>query len=116
MTKLLLSKNAISDGPNFKIFMERHLQTALLARYLQQDIVDYFFQEAMHQGSNFIAAIAVEGAWAQHGRTGRKKLGGRKEICPTFSDCALVVKKNFPEKLSKIVVDGGGGVITKNSY
>ena len=53
-----------------------------------------------------------------HGRTGRKKLGGRKEICPTFSDCARVVKKNFPEKLSKIVVDGGGGggVITKNSY
>ena len=38
-----------------------------------------------------------------------KKLGGRKEICPTFSDCARVVKKNFPEKLSKIVVDGGGG-------
>ena len=43
----------------------------------------------------------------KHGRTGRKKLGGRKEICPTFSDCARVVKKNFPEKLSKIVVDGG---------
>jgi hypothetical protein len=42
------------------------------------------------------------------GRTGRKKLGGRKEICPTFSDCARVVKKYFPEKLSKIVVDGGG--------
>ena len=39
----------------------------------------------------------------------RKILGGRKEICPTFSDCARVVKKNFPEKLSKIVVDGGGG-------
>jgi hypothetical protein len=36
-----------------------------------------------------------------------KKLGGLKEICPTFSDCARVVKKNFPEKLSKIVVDGG---------
>jgi hypothetical protein len=43
-----------------------------------------------------------------HGRTGRKKLAGRKEICPTFSDCARVVKKNFPEKLSKIVVDEGG--------
>jgi hypothetical protein len=43
-----------------------------------------------------------------HGRTGRKKLGGRKEICPTFSDCARVVKKKFPQKLSKIVVDGGG--------
>ena len=36
-----------------------------------------------------------------------KKLGGRKEICPTFSDCARVVKKKFPEKLSKIVVEGG---------
>ena len=43
----------------------------------------------------------------RHGRTGRKKLGGRKEICPTFSDCARVVQKNFPGKLSKIVVDGG---------
>ena len=44
----------------------------------------------------------------KHGRTRRKNLGGgRKEICPTFSDCALVVKNNFPEKLSKIVVDGG---------
>ena len=54
---------------------------------------------------------------ARHGRTGRKKLGGRKEICPTFSDCSRVVKKNFPEKLSKIVVDGRGeGIITKNSY
>jgi hypothetical protein len=50
-----------------------------------------------------------------HGRTGRKKLGGRKEICPTFSDCARVVKKNFPEKLSKIVVDGGAGVV-KSDY
>ena len=38
-----------------------------------------------------------------------KNLGGRKEICPTFSDCAHVVKKNFPEKLYKIVVDGDGG-------
>ena len=42
-----------------------------------------------------------------HGCTGRKKLGGRKEISPNFSDCARVVKKYFPEKLSKIVVDGG---------
>jgi hypothetical protein len=49
---------------------------------------------------------------------GKEKIrgGGRKEICPTLSDCARVVKKNFPEKLSKIVVDGGGGVITKISY
>jgi hypothetical protein len=29
-----------------------------------------------------------------HGRMGRKKLGGRKEICPTFSDCARVVDVN----------------------
>ena len=34
--------------------------------------------------------------------------GVGEEICPTFSDCLQVVKKNFPEKLSKIVVDGGG--------
>ena len=36
----------------------------------------------------------------EHGRTGRKKLGGRKEICPSFADCARVVKNT--------VVDGGG--------
>ena len=55
--------------------------------------------------------------YSVHGRTGRKKLGGRKEICPTFSDCARVVKNIFPEKLSKIVIDGGGeGVSTNNSY
>ena len=30
-----------------------------------------------------------------HGRTGRKKLGGQKEICPTFSDCARPVPKIF---------------------
>jgi hypothetical protein len=30
-----------------------------------------------------------------HGRTGRKKLGGQKEICPTFSDCARLLPKNF---------------------
>ena len=45
-----------------------------------------------------------------HGRTGRKKLGGRKEICPTFSDCARVVikifRRNFPKLLS---TEGGGG-------
>jgi hypothetical protein len=36
---------------------------------------------------------------------GKEKIrGGRKEICPTFSDCARVVKKNFLES-------GGGGVI-----
>jgi hypothetical protein len=40
---------------------------------------------------------------------GKEKIRGRKEICPTFSDCPRVVKKIFPEKLSKIVVDGGRG-------
>jgi hypothetical protein len=36
-----------------------------------------------------------------HGRTGRKKLGGRKEICPTFSDCARpVAKKLFVEQIN----------------
>jgi hypothetical protein len=30
-----------------------------------------------------------------HGRTGRKKLGGRKEICPTFSYYARPVPKIF---------------------
>ena len=52
--------------------------------------------------------VVVVAVTQDHGRTGRKRTG-RKEICPTFSDCARVVKKNFPEKLSKIVVDGGGG-------
>jgi hypothetical protein len=39
-----------------------------------------------------------------------KKLGVRKEICPTgyFGLCPRC-QKNFPEKLSKIVVVGGGG-------
>jgi hypothetical protein len=32
----------------------------------------------------------------EHGRTGRKKLGGQKEICPTFSDCARLLPKNRP--------------------
>jgi hypothetical protein len=36
-----------------------------------------------------------------HGRTGRKKLGGRKEICPTFLDYAQPVPKNFfPEQIN----------------
>ena len=53
-----------------------------------------------------------------HGRTGRKKLGGRKEIYLTFSDCALVVKKFFRRNFQKLLSmgGGGGGVITKNSY
>jgi hypothetical protein len=36
-----------------------------------------------------------------HGRKGRKKLGGRKKICPTFSDCARPVpKKLFVEEIN----------------
>jgi hypothetical protein len=36
-----------------------------------------------------------------HGRKGRKKLGGRKEIWPTFSDCARPVpKKLFVEEIN----------------
>ena len=37
---------------------------------------------------------------SKHGRMGRKKLGGRKKICPTFSDCARVFRRNFPKLLS----------------
>ena len=55
-----------------------------------------------------------------HGRTGRKKLGGWKEICPTFLDCARVVKKKFSgETFQNCCSQGrarGVGVITKNSY
>jgi hypothetical protein len=40
-----------------------------------------------------------------HGRTGRKKLGGRKQICPTFPDFArLLQKKIFPPVAKKISV------------
>jgi hypothetical protein len=31
----------------------------------------------------------------EHGRTGRKKLGGRKQICPNFPDFARQVPKIF---------------------
>ena len=44
-----------------------------------------------------------------HGRTGRKKLGGQKEICPTFSECALVVKKFTAETFQNCCRRGGGG-------
>ena len=42
-------------------------------------------------------------------RTGRKKLGGQKEICPTFSDCARVVKKISRKNFPKLLSTGGGG-------
>jgi hypothetical protein len=44
-----------------------------------------------------------------HGRTGSKKLGERKEDLPDFFGLCPSCQKNFPEKLSKIVVGGGGG-------
>ena len=56
---------------------------------------------------------------SNHGRTGRKRLGGAERNLPDFFGLCPRCQKNFPEKLSKIVVDGvggGGGVITKNSY
>ena len=34
----------------------------------------------------------------EHGRTGRKKVGGRKEKCPTFRDSARLVPKKFFQK------------------
>jgi hypothetical protein len=43
-----------------------------------------------------------------HGRTGRKKLGGRKEICSTSSDCARVVKKIFRRNFPKLLSTGEG--------
>ena len=44
-----------------------------------------------------------------HGRTGRKKLGGTERNLPDFFGLCARCQKNFPEKLSEIVVDGGGG-------
>ena len=39
---------------------------------------------------------AVKGSGSgSHGRTGRKKLGGRKQICPTFPDFARLLQKIF---------------------
>jgi hypothetical protein len=50
-------------------------------------------------------------------RTGRKKLKrGAERNLPDFFGLFPRCQKNFLEKLSKIVVDGGGGVIAKNSY
>ena len=46
--------------------------------------------------------------WDNHGRTGRKKIGGRKEICPTFSDWARVVKKIFRRNFPKLLSTVGG--------
>ena len=50
------------------------------------------------------------GGWS-HGRTGRKKLGGRKEKCPTFRDSARLVPKKFFRR--NYFGDGGGGGVAK---
>jgi hypothetical protein len=48
---------------------------------------------------------------------GMDKIRGAERNLPDFFGLFPSCQKNFPEKLSKIVVDGGeGGVITKNSY
>ena len=39
---------------------------------------------------------------------GKEKIRERKEICPTFSDCARVVKKNFRRNFPKLLSTGGG--------
>jgi hypothetical protein len=53
-----------------------------------------------------------------HGRTGRKKLGRRKEICPTFRIVPELSKQIFRRIFPKLLSTGGGwrGVIKKNSY
>jgi hypothetical protein len=43
------------------------------------------------------------GPWAY----GKEKIREAERNLPDFSDCSRVVKTNFPENLSKIVVDGG---------
>jgi hypothetical protein len=40
---------------------------------------------------------------------GKEKIRGRKEICPTFSDCARVVKIIFRRNYPKLLSTGGGG-------
>jgi hypothetical protein len=47
----------------------------------------------------------------------KEKIRGAERNLPDFFWLCPRCQKNFPEKLSKIVVDGGGGeLITKNSY
>jgi hypothetical protein len=51
-----------------------------------------------------------------HIRTyGKEKIRGRKEICPTFSDCAELSKK-FSAETFQNCCRRGGGIITKNFY
>ena len=49
------------------------------------------------RGNFFLGQIFVSGTLCchLHGRMGRKKLGGPKEICPTFPDCARPLPKRF---------------------
>ena len=53
-----------------------------------------------HKNANLTACHKHRGVHSVYdilspGRTGRKKLGGWKEICPTFSHFARVVKNIF---------------------
>jgi hypothetical protein len=72
--------------------------------------------------TNEIKNLAHQCAPPDHGRTGKKKIGGEggKKFARLFRIVPALSKNIFPEKLSKIVVDGEregeGGVITKNSY
>ena len=71
-----------------------------------------------HKNANLTACHKHRGVHSVYdllspGRMGRKKLGGWKEICPTFSDFSRVVKnifrRDFPKLLSTRGGGGGGG-------
>jgi hypothetical protein len=49
------------------------------------EILHIFFQVYLHPYQHKLVYIYTGTYSSRHGRTGRKKLGGRKEICPTFS-------------------------------
>jgi hypothetical protein len=59
--------------------------------------INGFFPQLRVFNSFVYWGVGQEDGWSskqsRHGRTGRKKLGGQKEICPTFSDCARPVPK-----------------------
>ena len=62
--------------------------------------------------SDIIYELALLDPWAY----GKEKIRGAERNLPDFFGLCPRCQKNFPEKLSKIAVDGVGGVITKNSY
>jgi hypothetical protein len=63
-----------------------------------RDFAYFLIQTIENRGNFFLIPRCCKTAVHIHGRTGRKKLGGRKEICPTFSDFARPVpKKVFVE-------------------